>query len=114
AAAWPFPLAAASAGGHPAPASGPRIFALAASRAVVHNGQSVAWQAHTSPDVVGVVAKVALYSLPFTREGIGRFDLRVAIPSSVPWFFHRRYTLEVIARSADGRTVSRTTSIDFE
>jgi hypothetical protein len=45
---------------------------------------------------------VAIFSLSVRRTDFGQFSFRLRIPH-VPRRFHRRYTLELIARKADGK-----------
>jgi hypothetical protein len=94
--------------------AGPRILAAAASPAVVHNGDSVTWNVHTTPEVVSVEARVAFYALHLGRTAPGRFALVFHIPAGVPFFFHRRYQVRVTARDADGTTDSRSFALSFQ
>ncbi|MBD5634825.1 MAG: hypothetical protein IAI49_10135 [Candidatus Eremiobacteraeota bacterium] len=95
-------------------ATGPQIYALSATPSVVHAGEAVAFVARTTDDIVTVTASVASYTLPFTRNSPGRFALAFTIPPNVPGIFHGTYALNVVARSQQGTSVSRSISIDFQ
>ncbi len=101
----------------PAPspvASGPQIYSLSATPAVVHAGEQVSFAARTTDDIASVTAFVSAYSLPFTRTSPGRFALAFAVPANVPGLFHGTYAMNVVARSAQGASVSRSISITFQ
>ena len=99
----------------PSPAAtGPRIVSVSATPSVVHDGDTVHWDVRTSPDVVAVSAKVATYGFNLQRSGPGHFTLGFAIPHGVPFFFHRTYTLDVVARDAAGATANTTISLAFQ
>ena len=101
----------------PAPspvASGPQIYSLSATPAVVHAGEEVSFAARTTDDIASVTAFVSAYSLPFTRTSPGRFALAFAVPPNVPGLFHGTYAMNVVARSAQGASVSRSISITFQ
>jgi hypothetical protein len=101
----------------PAPspvASGPQIYSLSATPAVVHAGEQVSFAARTTDDIASVTAFVSAYSLPFTRTSPGRFALAFAVPPNVPGLFHGTYAMNVVARSAQGASVSRSISITFQ
>jgi hypothetical protein len=101
----------------PAPsplATGPQIYSLSATPTVVHAGQQVSFSARTTDDIASVTAFVSAYSLPFTRTSPGRFALAFAVPANVPGFFRGTYAMNVVARSAQGASVSRSISITFQ
>lgn len=92
----------------------PRILSVAATPAVVHQGDSVAWAVRTTPDVVSVEAHVAFYDLHLERTAPGRFALVFHVPAWVPFFFHRVNQVAVTARAADGTTDSRSFPLSFQ
>jgi hypothetical protein len=92
----------------------PRIYSVRATPAVVHGGDSVVWDVRTTPDVVSVVARTSLYSLPLNKVAPGHFVLSFAIPNNVPFFFHGNYNLDVAANSSTGDTAHRLISLTFE
>ncbi len=113
--AAPTPAQAVSpSGSAPVPgAIAPRILSIATSPAVVHDGDVVRWTVRTSPDVVGVSAHVLAYSFALQRRRAGSFALSFSIPRGVPFFFHRTYDLDVVARTAAGATATRTIGVIF-
>jgi hypothetical protein len=105
----------ASASPAPLPSpSGPTIYSVSATPRIVHAGDSISFSAHTSSDIVKVTAFVSAYTLPFTRTSSGVFTLAFSIPAHVPWFFHGTYSLNVVARSQQGTSVSRSVPVTFQ
>jgi hypothetical protein len=104
----------------PAPAqvqatpSGPQIYSVHATPSIVHSGDSVVWDVRTTPDVVSVDVQVSLYALQMVKQSAGHFALNFAIPSSVPWFFHGTYDLDVRAHTQSGEVAHRSISLTFE
>jgi hypothetical protein len=99
----------------PAPApSGPEIYSVRTTPAVVHGGDSVVWDVRTTPDVVKVVARTSLYALALNRVAPGHFVLSFAIPNGVPAFFHGNYNLDVAADTEAGDTAHRHVSLSFQ
>jgi hypothetical protein len=94
--------------------SGPRIYSVRTTPTVVHGGDSVVWDVHTTPDVVKVVARTSLYALTLNRVAPGHFVLSFAIPSGVPSFFHGNYNLDVAAGTSSGDTAHRQVSLSFQ
>lgn len=113
-AATPAPSAATPAATSvPSPAT-PQIYSVSATPAVVRGGDSVVWDVRTTPDVVSVVARTPLYSLPLNKVAPGHFVLSFAVPNNVPFFFHGNYHLDVAANSSTGDTAHRVVSLTFE
>ncbi len=81
---------------------------------IVHDGDTVRWDVHTSSDVTDVSAKVKLYAFRLQRLSPGRFLLAFTIPHGVPGFFHGTYDMDLEARDAAGTVVSRTVPVDFQ
>ena len=102
----------APAGPTPAPTPAPEIYSVS-SPGVVHAGQTVSGVVRTSPDVVAVTARVGIFKRSLVRESPGIFTLVVALPSSVPWFVRRRWTITIEARNAHGETTSRREPVVF-
>lgn len=50
--------------------------------------------------------RIASYSIPMTKTGVGHFTVAYPVPS-LPFFLHRTYTLAVIARNTQGVEASR-------
>jgi len=92
---------------------GPRILTIATTPKVVHEGDVVRWAVRTSPDVVDVSAHVLTYSFALQRRAPGSFALAFTVPKGVPFFFHRTYDLNVVARNAAGVTASTVVGVPF-
>jgi len=100
--------------GATATAAGPRIDSVSVTPKIVHDGDTVRWDVHTSSDVTDVSAKVKLYAFRLQRLSPGRFLLAFTIPHGVPGFFHGTYDMDLEARDAAGTVVSRTVPVDFQ
>ena len=92
----------------------PHILATAATPVVVHEGDAVTWKVRTTPEVVGVDARIGFYNLHMNRLAPGRFTLAFRVPHGVPFWFHRVYSVTVTARDANGTTDSRSFPFDFQ
>lgn len=80
----------------------------------MHDGDVVRWTVRTSKDVVDVSAHVMAYSFPLQRRAPGSFALAFTVPKGVPFFFHRTYDLDVVARTAAGATATTKVGIAFQ
>jgi hypothetical protein len=105
---------AAPAAGASAAAAGPAIISASALPSVVHSGDTVTWEVHTTRDVVAVEAHVQLASFSLQREQPGRFGLAFHVPAGVPPIFHGSYAVELTARTSSGASASRTLQMRFE
>jgi hypothetical protein len=83
----------------------PRIIALSLSTPVVHGGDVVSGFVETSSNVASVEARIGGYSSSMRKIGVGKFVLTYRVPR-LPFFLHRTYTIEVIARNTRGDSVS--------
>ena len=113
------PVALVSAAHHAAPAparasADPIIYSVSASPTVAHAGDSIKWDAHVSPNVVAVTARVAVYSFSLYRERFGHFGETFVIPKDVPPFFRGRYGVTITATTATGASTSRLIRLSFE
>jgi hypothetical protein len=97
----------------PAP-PGPKIYSVSATPHVAHAGDSVKWDAHVSPDVVSVTARVAVYTFSLYPVRSGHFGEVFRIPRDVPPFFHGNYSVTVTASNANGDSVSRSIALRFQ
>jgi hypothetical protein len=86
------------------PDAPPRILAMAMSTPVAHPGEVVSGTVETSSNVASVEARIAGYSSSMRKVGVGRFSLSYRVPN-LPFFLHRTYTIEVIARNTRGDAV---------
>lgn len=87
-----------------APDAPPRILAMSISTPVAHGGDVVSGTVETSSNVASVEARIAGYSSTMQKVGVGRFALTYRVPN-LPFFLHRTYTIEVIARNTRGDAV---------
>ncbi|HET9097517.1 MAG TPA: hypothetical protein VFN37_12700 [Candidatus Baltobacteraceae bacterium] len=87
-----------------APDAPPRILAMSLSTPVAHGGDIVSGTVETSSNVASVEARIAGYSSTMQKVGMGRFALTYRVPN-LPFFLHRTYTIEVIARNSRGDAV---------
>lgn len=85
------------------PHAPPRIVRIWLSGVVLSPGDAWSGAITTSTNVASVEARVVIFSLSVHRTDFGQFSFRVRIPR-VPRRFHRPYTLELIARNADGKS----------
>ncbi len=105
----------AVAGAQAAPAPpGPKIYSVSATPHVAHAGDAVKWDAHVSPDVVAVTARVAVYTFSLYPVRSGHFGEVFRIPRDVPPFFHGNYSVTVTATNANGDSVSRSIALRFQ
>jgi hypothetical protein len=88
-----------------APANAPpRILAMSLSTPVARGGQIVSGTVETSSNVASVEARIAGYSSNMQKVGVGKFRLSYRVPY-LPFFLHRTYSIEVIARNTRGDAV---------
>lgn len=85
--------------------SPPRIVALSLSTPVAHGGDVVSGFVETSSNVASVEARIGGYSSTMRKIGVGKFVLTYRVPN-LPFFLHRTYTIQVIARNTRGDAVS--------
>jgi hypothetical protein len=92
--------------------SRPQILAMQISDVDLHVGERVQGHVETSPDVTAVDIHVGYWRMPLSRTRTGRFDGEGKIPF-IAFFFKGKYTLRVIAHSADGKTTERDLAIQL-
>jgi hypothetical protein len=92
------------------PDAAPEITAMHIDRTTLRGGETVSGSVITSSNVASVEARIGYYSIPVPKVSIGRFALNYVVPY-LPFFMHRTYTMEVIARNAAGVAVVRTIPI---
>ena len=83
------------------PDAAPRILGVTVSETTVQPGDRVSGRVLTTSNVASVEARVAGYSANFQKVGVGKFHLDYRVPH-LPFFLHRTYTIEVIARNGRG------------
>ena len=82
----------------------PRILTMSISTPVARGGQIVSGTVETSSNVASVEARIAGYSSNMRKVGVGKFTLSYRVPY-LPFFLHRTYSIEVIARNTRGDAV---------
>jgi hypothetical protein len=87
------------------PKAAPRILAVTLSSNVVTGGQLVSGTVETSSNVAAVEARIGGYSASLRKVDVGRFVLTYRVPN-LPFFLHRTYDLQVIARNTAGDAAS--------
>ena len=93
-----------------APDAPPRILAMSISTPVAHGGDVVSGTVQTSSNVASVEARIAGYSSSMQKVGVGKFVMSYRVPK-LPFFLHRTYTIEVIARNTRGDAVTSSVPI---
>ena len=88
-----------------APDAPPQILSMSLSTPVAHGGEVVSGTVETSSNVASVEARIAGYSSTMQKVGVGRFALSYRVPK-LPFFLHKTYMIQVIARNTRGQAVS--------
>ena len=83
----------------------PRIVSVTLSSPVVSGGDVVTSSVETSSNVASVEARIGGYSANYQKTGVGRFTLAYKVPN-LPFFLHKAYVLQIIARNTAGTSVS--------
>lgn len=86
------------------PDAPPRILSMSLSTPVAHGGQVVSGTVQTSSNVASVEARIGGYSSSLQKVGVGTFTMSYRVPN-LPFFLHRTYNIEVIARNTRGDEV---------
>ena len=87
------------------PDAPPRILAMSLSTPVARGGDVVSGTVETSSNVASVEARIAGYSSPMQKISTGKFALSYRVPH-LPFFLHKTYMIQVIARNTRGQAVS--------
>ena len=83
----------------------PQILAVSLSEQVVHAGDVVSAVVETSSNVASVEAHIAGQSATLEKAGVGKFTLDYRVPR-LPFFLHRTYLVQIVARNTGGEAVS--------
>jgi hypothetical protein len=83
----------------------PQILSMSLSTPVARGGDVVSGTVETSSNVASVEARIAGYSSPMQKVGVGKFALSYRVPK-LPFFLHKTYMIQVIARNTRGQAVS--------
>jgi hypothetical protein len=87
------------------PDAPPRILSMSLSTPVAYSGQLVSGIVQTSSNVASVEARIGGYAANMEKVGVGRFQLSYRVPK-LPFFLHRTYQIELIARNTRGDAVT--------
>jgi len=82
----------------------PRILSMSISTPVARGGQVVSGTVQTTSNVASVEARIGGYSSTMQKVGVGKFVMSYKVPR-LPFFLHRTYNIEVIARNSKGEAV---------
>lgn len=88
----------------------PRILALSLSTPVAHGGDVVSGYVEASSNVASVEARIAGYSMNMRKIGVGKFVMSYRVPH-LPFFLHKTYSIQVVARNTRGDSVSSSVPI---
>jgi hypothetical protein len=83
------------------PNAPPKILKVSLSQTTVHGGDVVSGYVRTSTNVASVELRIAGFSISMPKTAIGRFELSYTVPS-LPFFLHRTYPMNIIARNTRG------------
>jgi hypothetical protein len=86
------------------PNAPPRIVSVSLSTPVAHGGDVVTGTVETSSNVASVEARIGGYSSSMQKVGVGKFVMSYRVPN-LPFFLHRTYSVEIIARNTRGDAV---------
>lgn len=89
-------------GATPPPHGLPVIKTYVISSTDMRPGQTIRGTVDTSPNVDYVEARVQYRNQPMQRTGPGKFVLAYKLPWWLPPWARHAYTLEIVARTADG------------
>ncbi|MBC5810495.1 MAG: hypothetical protein GIW95_06545 [Candidatus Eremiobacteraeota bacterium] len=93
---------------------------LRATPHVVHAGDTVNWEARTSPDIVVVRGAVQVnrffpnYEFAFVKGAPGHFTMSFSIPANMPPVFRGTYEVRVVATAENGKQIFRTLEMRVE
>ena len=79
----------------------PQIVNVAISKTTVSGGDTVSGEVLTSTNVASVELRIAGFSMSMPKTKPGHFALSYQVPN-VPFFFHKTYDMNVIARNTRG------------
>lgn len=83
----------------------PRILSMSLSTPVARGGETIFGTVETTSNVASVVARIGGYSSPMQKVGVGKFRIAYTVPH-LPFFLHRTWTVDVIARNSRGDAVT--------
>jgi hypothetical protein len=89
-------------GATPPPHGYPEIRNVSISSTEIRAGRAVSGRVETSPNVQYVEARIQYRNAPMHQDGAGKFSLTYTVPWWLPPWLRHEYTLQIIARTADG------------
>ena len=104
-AAEDIPVPRAVVGGHRAPA-GPQILAMSISDRLLKPGEVVTGHVETTADVTTVEVHVGFWGMALEHARTGYFQGSGKIPH-LPFFLKGKWTMHVIAKTANGQKTER-------
>jgi hypothetical protein len=84
----------------------PRILAIDLSSLEVSSGETISGTVETTSNVASLEARIGGWSMSVPRTRIGHFEASGQLPD-IPFFLKGTYTLQLIARNADGEQAER-------
>lgn len=95
---------------HVIPGAGPQILAMSISDLAFRPGETVTGHVETSSNVTAVEIHVGLWGMTLQHAGHGYFEGTGRIPH-LPFFLKGRWTMHVVAKTANGQKTERDLSI---
>jgi hypothetical protein len=89
-------------GATPPPHGYPEIRSVTISSTDIRAGRPVSGHVETSPNVQYVEARIQYRNAAMHQDGVGKFSLTYTVPWWLPPWLRHEYTLQIIARTADG------------
>ena len=90
------------AGATPPPHGYPEIHNVSISTTEIRAGRPVSGRVETSSNVEYVEARIQYRNAAMHKDGTGKFSLTYTVPWWLPPWLRHEYTLQIIARTADG------------
>jgi hypothetical protein len=90
----------------------PVILSIKLDRTDVRGGDIVSGMVLTSPSVASVEARIGGFGIGVPKVAPGRFALTYTVPY-LPWFWHRGYAFDIIARNTAGEATHRSVTINI-
>ncbi len=88
------------------PDAPPHILSVEIEPRVIGSGDTITGRVVASSNVASVEARLGGYGVNMTKVAPGTFAMRYTT-GDIPFFLHRTYTIDVIARNARGDTDTR-------
>jgi hypothetical protein len=99
-------LAASSPYVFASPHAPPQILTVNLSSVEISSGETVSGTVETTSNVASLEARISGWSMSVPRTRIGHFEASGQLPD-IPFFLKGSYTLQLIARNADGELTER-------